>query len=343
MNRRQRILTALARGIPDRPPISFRADPCLMEKIITHYGAKDVNDLYRARGIDGLNLWGWHNIMPDYTGPKKTAPDGTELDFWGNAYPNHHALIDCDTIADIESFAWPSADDFDYSKVYERALEIRQADMVSSGAYIFLGFQPHASFRGNEKIFYDLTDEDYTHCLVEHLTRFNVEFMDRLLSAGKGEISLVQTSDDMGTMDRLMLSPEAWRKFYKPDLKKAFDIVHGHGAKIWFHSCGYVGPLLEDFIEIGADCWNTFDPIVKDNEPERVHKICKNRIALDGGVSQTLFVSGKPEDIRKETRKVLERFAPDGGLLIGPTQRLTEDVPLENAVAFFETALEYKG
>ena len=60
------------------------------------------------------------------------------------------------------------------------------------------------------------------------------------------------------------------------------------------------------------------------------------RMALDGGVSQFVFVRGTPDDVRRATIRVLDRFASHGGLLIGPTQKLTEDVPLENALAFFD-------
>jgi len=36
---------------------------------------------------------------------------------------------------------------------------------------------------------------------------------------------------------------------------------------------------------------------------------------------------------------VLDTFGPDGGLLIGPSQVFTEDIPPENIITFFETAL----
>jgi hypothetical protein len=39
---------------------------------------------------------------------------------------------------------------------------------------------------------------------------------------------------------------------------------------------------------------------------------------------------------------VLDTFAPQGGLLIGPSQVFTEDIPAENIIAFFETALSYR-
>jgi hypothetical protein len=41
------------------------------------------------------------------------------------------------------------------------------------------------------------------------------------------------------------------------------------------------------------------------------------------------------------TKRVLDTFAPDGGLLIGPAQVLTEDMSIENIIEIIETALSY--
>jgi uroporphyrinogen decarboxylase len=119
------------------------------------------------------------------------------------------------------------------------------------------------------------------------------------------------------------------------------DTVHKHGAKVWFHSCGYIEPLREDLIEIGVDCWNPFPPNVKGNDHKMLAEWRRGRLVLDGGVDQILMVQGTADQIRKKTQQVLDLFAPDGGLLIGPSQVLTEDMPLENKIAFFETAVRY--
>jgi len=112
---------------------------------------------------------------------------------------------------------------------------------------------------------------------------------------------------------------------------------------VWFHSCGYVRPLLDDLIEIGVDCWNPFPPYVGGNDHAWVREFRRGRLALDGGVSHLVLVRGTPAQVAEETRRVLDVFAPDGGLLIGPSQVFTEDMPTENIIAFLETALSHRG
>lgn len=339
MKRKDRILIALKGQVPDRPPISFRADSRLMQNILDYYGAYDINELYAKRGIDGLNLWGWHNLMPGMLKGDSSAWDGREI-FWGWINPGRPALDECDSIELLTKSQWPSVNDFDFSQIYQQALEILELDMVVSAAYVFFGFQAHASLRGNEKVFFDLYNPLFMGCLIERMLEFNLKFMDKLLTCGRGQIELVQISDDVGSMDRLLLNPDMWRSYYKPGFQKIIDLIHHHEAMAWFHSCGYVGPLLEDFIEMGIDCWNPFDPWIRGNNRETIKRICGGKISLDGGVPQRLFIEGSSEDVRNETQSVLEIFSPQGGLLIGPTQRLTNDVPLENVIAFFETVLD---
>jgi len=343
VTRRQRILTALGGGVPDRPPIAFDSHGEALAGALAHYGAATKNDLYRIAGIDGFSVWEWNVVMGRFAGPEKIAPGGTPCDFWGNAPQHAWGLAQCDTVEALRSFDWPRAEQFDFSKVLARAREIKALDMVVSAGHLGLGYQMHNMLRGNEKALTDVFDEEWMAVYTEHLTRFTVEYITALLDAAGGEIEVVRADDDVGTMDRLMVSPEMWRRHYKPSWRAAFDAVRAHGARVWFHSCGYVRPLLEDLIEIGIDCWNPLPPYVKDNDHEWLKGFRRGRLALDGGVNHLVLVQGGPREVQEETRRVLDTFAPDGGLLIGPSQVFTEDMPAANIVAFFETALSYGG
>lgn len=343
MTRRERILTALSGGIPDRPPLAFDSHGDSLRGVLAHYGARDKNDLYRVAGIDGFSVWDWNSVMGKYLGPEQLAGDGTLLDFWGNSSQHHFGLAACDSAADLRAHRWPRVEDFDFSHIAPTAREIKAKDMAVSAGHIGLGYQMHNMLRGNENALYDVTDEEYMRAYLDALGEFTFGYLEALLTAGNGEIDVVRADDDMGTMERLMISPAMWREYYKPLWREAFAIVHRHGAKVWFHSCGYVMPLLEDLIEIGIDCWNPFPEYVKDNDHQRLKALRKGRIALDGGVDHLIMVDGTPQQVADATRRTLDTFAPDGGLLIGPSQVFTEDIPTENAIAFFETAVKYKG
>lgn len=341
MNRRQRILTALNGRVPDRPPIAFDAHGNALAGAFRHYGAKEKNDLYTIAGIDGFSVWEWNAIMGRWTGEPKVAADGTKMDFWGNSSQHQWGMAACNTVEELRRHPWPKAEDFDFSHVHQRALEIKAKDMTVSAGHLGLGYTMHNMLRGNENALTDVFDEPWMGLYLERITEFTCRYIDALLTAGEGEIDVVRADDDLGTMERLMISPEMWRKFHKPAWREAFAVVHRHGAKVWFHSCGHIWPLLEDLIEIGVDCWNPFPNYVKDNDHQRLKQFRKGRLVLDGGVNHFTLVRGRPQDVVDETKRVLDLFAPDGGLLIGPSQVFTEDMPTENIVAFFDTARGY--
>ena len=341
MTRRERILMALSGGKPDRPPIAFDSHGHSLDGVFKHYGVSDKNGLYEKAGIDGFSVWEWNAVMGRYMGGKKKAADGVELDFWGNSSQQHYGLEACDSTTALEEHPWPRIEDFDFSPIPSQVQAIKAKDMVVSAGHVGLGYQMHNMLRGNEKALYDVCDESYMAAFTKKLGDFTFAYLEALLQAGAGGIEVLRGDDDVGTMDRLMISPEMWRRYYKPLWREAIRIIHAYGAKFWFHSCGHIRPLWEDLIEIGVDCWNPFPEYVKGNEHREIQALRKDRLALDGGVSHFVLGNGSIRDVEIETKRVLDLFAPDGGLLIGPSQVFTEDIPTENIVAFFETALSY--
>jgi uroporphyrinogen decarboxylase len=343
MGRRERCLTALSGRMPDRPPISFDTSPHNdsdnLALVYRYFGAEDKNGVYLSAGIDGFSVWERNAVMAEYRGPARRGGDGTALDFWGNAYPGHFGLYECDCADSLKKHDWPKIEQFKFSGIRKRAQEIQAADMVVAAGHIGLGYQMHNMLRGNEKALFDLTDPEYMNEYVERLTAFTCEYLEKLLISADGLIDVVRADEDMGTMDRLMISPQMWRRYYKPAWRRAFEIVHRYGAKVWMHSCGHIMPLMDDFIEIGVDCWNPFPPYVKGNDHNMLKIYRRGRLVLDGGISHLILIEGKAEDVRDETKRVLDTFAADGGLLVGPSQAITADMKTENIITMFETIL----
>ena len=73
-----------------------------------------------------------------------------------------------------------------------------------------------------EESFFDLTDERYMRAYMERLEAFTLSYLRALLQAGAGRIDVVRADDDVGTMDRLMISPAMWRRWYEPAWRRAF-------------------------------------------------------------------------------------------------------------------------
>ena len=99
--------------------------------------------------------------------------------------------------------------------------------------------------------------------------------------------------------------------------------------------------LFDDLIEMGLNCFNPFQPEVMD--VEALIKQYRGRLAFHGGLStQRTLPYGSPDDVRKETERLLS-LGSDGGYILSPAHAVPKDVPLDNMLAFIEVAHHQPG
>ena len=95
---------------------------------------------------------------------------------------------------------------------------------------------------------------------------------------------------------------------------------------------------------MGADILDPIPPYVKDSDPADMKRAYGGRLCLHGGVDQiNALVYGAPEKVRQEVALRMRQMKPGGGYICGASQVLTDQIPLENIVAFLETAKELGG
>ena len=110
------------------------------------------------------------------------------------------------------------------------------------------------------------------------------------------------------------------------------------GKAVIFHSCGCVEEIVSDLAGIGVTMLNPVQ--ARANDLARIKREASSgRMALEGGVDSHLLVIGAPEEIRRETLRVLRILAPGGGYILGPDQGMLW--PEENYRAMVETAREF--
>ncbi len=96
--------------------------------------------------------------------------------------------------------------------------------------------------------------------------------------------------------------------------------------------------VIADLIAAGVDGLN---PIEKAAGMD-VFAVRKRwpELIIVGGLDVThLLRSGTPEDVRRETRRIIGEVGAEGRLLIGSTTELEENVPLANYLAFHEAVM----
>lgn len=188
------------------------------------------------------------------------------------------------------------------------------------------------TMRGMENLLMDFyVNPDFVRELFGAIADYNIVQVRKALTY---DIDAVYFGDDWGKQFGLQMGAELWREFIYPELKRMYGVVREAGKFVMIHSCGDVDELFDDLVGIGLNCFNPFQPEVMD--VEALMKQYRGRLAFHGGLStQRTLPYGTPEDVRRETRHLLE-LGREGGYIFGPAHAVEGDVPLENMLAFIE-------
>lgn len=188
-------------------------------------------------------------------------------------------------------------------------------------------------------------NEKFTRKLLEKLEELEHQYWDWFLPEGGQYIDMMVMADDYAGQNSMLISPKHFREYFKPlyiRLFKKIKTLAPH-MKIFFHSCGAIYEIIPDIIEMGADVLNPIQFNATGMELNRLKKEFGNDITFWGGAAdpQTTLPNGTPEQVADEVKRNLDILMPGGGYIFNTVHDIQADVPPENAIALWETALEY--
>jgi uroporphyrinogen decarboxylase len=194
--------------------------------------------------------------------------------------------------------------------------------------------------RGMEELLVDFyLNKPFADCLLDKITEIRCKMAARYAEAG---VDILRLGDDLGTQRALMISPETWGMMLKSRLGRIITAARKENPEIiiFFHSDGFIEPIIEDFIEIGIDVLNPVQPECMD--VAALKKKYGDRLSFWGGVGiQTTMPFGTPAEVKEVVKRTIETLGVGGGFLIAPTHALQPDVPWENVIAFFEAVDQF--
>ena len=198
--------------------------------------------------------------------------------------------------------------------------------------------------RGLEQFLQDMIiDKAFAHALMRKITDFQKQRAKQYLSVAGKYIDIFRTSDDLGTQDSLMMSPAMYREMVKPYQEEYFSTIKEYtDAKILYHCCGAVFPLIEDLIEVGVDILNPVQVSCENMDTRMLKEHFGGRLSFCGGIdSQFILPQGTPEAVEAEVKKRITDLAPGGGYLLNPVHTIQADVPPENIVRLYAAGKKY--
>jgi len=280
--------------------------------------------------------------------------DATFVDEWGvtrqivGDYANlmGHPLQKA-SLEDLDAFPWPDpADDYDFKGVREPARKLYE-----EGEYALVGclgspgniFEQAWYLRGLAEFMKDLIkNKDFIHALMRKILDIRKRNVELYLREVGEFIDVIQLADDLAGQDNLLISPRTYQELVKPYQLELCEYVKGlTRAKIYYHSCGAIAPLLDELIGNGVEILNPVQVSAANMDTQVLKQRYGKNLSFWGAIDTfEVLPNGRVEDVEAEVKKRVHDLGAGGGYVMGPVHNICADVPPQNVVAMYEAGLK---
>jgi uroporphyrinogen decarboxylase len=289
----------------------------------------------------------------------RSLGDGLYRDEWGITWRRtaqgeglysyeivRHPLAGATDAAEIVKHQWP---DFTapsiYSRVEDQVRELRKTGYALGGSYAMSSlFGIFWYLRGMEQFLMDLVlKKDFAHLLMSRVIEIQEQKMVRFLEKTGDSLDVFCLCGDLGTQASLLISPELFAEMIKPYLKRVISRARSYTeAKIFYHTCGNVVPLIEDLIDCGVEILNPVQVSAAGMDPLRLKKDFGEQLVFWGAIdTQHVLPHESKEQVEAEVKLRIDQLANGGGYVLAPVHNIQNDVPVANILAMYRAGLEY--
>ena len=379
MTSRERVQAVLNHEIPDRVPIILGVSNATGIKMKPYQGVKELAGInapddyiydWPELGSAKVDEQSMLRLHSDVRGVLDRFPKAVQernnnrephspcLDDWGMGqieiepgvwFPGYHPLAEATTIKELEDYnGWPDMDDpYRVAHVHTEAQRLADEDRFAIMATPWLMFPLERAFglQGMDKFLLNLAMyPDFAEAMLKKNLQLCKQHMGHFLEAIGDNIDIIKIGDDLGSQDRLMISPRMYRQMLKPLHAELIQYIKDRTkAKVFFHTDGDVFDLIEDFIEIGVDVLNPIQTSAgKMSDLAGLKERYGSRLVFCGAVdTQHILPDGTPEEVRQEVRRVINILGEGGGYMVASVHTIMNEVPPENILAMVDAVEEF--
>lgn len=252
----------------------------------------------------------------------------------------------CPDVARIATHPWPDPQDpRRIQGLRECAQRLRQTTdraLVIGLPGRFLSFGQN--LRGYaDWMMYLASEPRFVQALLDKALEIQTGICLQVLGALGDCVDIAMFADDLGTELALQISPQMYRRLIKPRQQALFAAVKRHSrARVFLHSDGTIATILPDLIEVGVDIINPVQPTCAGMDTARLKRAFGRDITFWGLIdTQHVLPFGSPAAVADEVRRRIDDLAAGGGFVLAAVHNIQPDVPPENIVSMFDTALAY--
>lgn len=142
--------------------------------------------------------------------------------------------------------------------------------------------------------------------------------------------------DDFGYKKGTFISPRMFRSFFlEANQARVTHLHEKYGLKVLKHCCGNNRALLDMFIEIGYDAYQSIQPTAGMDICE-IKQTHGDRLTLWGGVAVENLFAGTPEDVRADVRRAMACAKPGGRFILGTSHSIAVGSQYDNYMAMLD-------
>lgn len=248
----------------------------------------------------------------------------------------------------IKAYKWPDASDPGVTEGleaqakywYENTDYVIGADGIKGGI-----LQTALELRGYDQFFMDLVlDPELAHWLLDKLTEIYMEFYTKYLGVVGKYCQLVYLTDDFGSQNSLLVSPDMWREFIMPREERLIRHIKSLAdVKLMFHTDGSVFPIIGEMVRMGVDILNPVQTSVEElKDTAKVNALYGDRICFHGAMDvQQVLTNATADEVRNEVRRRIRDLGSGGGYILATCHNINVDIPPENLKTMYEAAKEF--
>ena len=373
MTPRERVTLTLNHKEPDRVPIAlggsanhlteqryvllrdhFAVQDVPRRTLVGFYTTPDYNPVLTKLGTDFRFI----HIRPpaNFIANSMIGEFQEFIDEWGithrlvsGYYDLHGAPLGKDlSIEKIEKYPWPDP----YDPVRLEGVKEEIEDLYYNTNYAIVAHRPvygnlwemtRALVGMENALMLTVMDTHIFDYLLGKLAEVLDGFYDAFLRVVGPYVQVVEMADDYGTNAGPMFNPTVYTKFFKPRYRKTIEMIKKQApkAKVLLHNDGAIRKFIPDLIETGFDILNPIEGHLRGMDPVELKRDFGKDLTFQGGVDvKNVLNHGTIEDVRCEVRLRMEQMGEGGGYILAPSHNFSNDIPLENMLAFFEAGHE---
>jgi uroporphyrinogen decarboxylase len=340
MGRKPQVRTPLVEYIVDDVVLKPITEELLGRRWVPYGSDRDSQRAYLDNFIEF-----WHRMGYDFVRFEKslsfvepklviedTAPGSTKAREWAD---EHHGALK--SWEEFERFRWPKVEEFDFFPFeYLNSHLPEGMGLISShGGGIFEHITWIMSLGGFCATL--VNDPPLVKAVADKLGELITDFHRHLLDLDR--LVAVFPGDDMGYNVGTMVSPSDLKEYFLPWHRRFATMAHEQGLPYFLHSCGNLERITGDLIDdVKIDGKHSFENnIIPVQDFQAKYG---DRIAVLGGLDLNILCASSPEEVRKQTRFLIETCGSRGRYAIGSGNSIPSYIPAQNYLAMVDEAVK---